>query len=280
MQIEAAEWRPHVVGIEHAFAAGERERHQASHIRHAARFVSVNVRLRIEQDFVAGVGMRHQRTKIPHRAADHQQGRLLAEHFGRQRFESGDGRILVERVVAQRRVPDRLEHLRRGKSLGVATEIEQSLNHKSPDGRSVLDEGWSAMLQHITLGKKFRSERMQVVITAVGPDNRGLADPIVHHVTGSGANIHEIQMYDHDSEQLFAMLLRVEWPGGPESIAELAERMNEVGRSKGLSLRTWSRERSRTSAAIWRCARPIGRSRRWPCCEPSAMDAWPRLPQW
>jgi formyltetrahydrofolate deformylase len=83
---------------------------------------------------------------------------------------------------------------------------------------------------------------MQVIITAVGPDNRGLADPIVHHVTGSGANIHEIQMYDHDSEQLFAMLLRVEWPGGPESIAELAERMDEVGRSKKLSLRTWSRD--------------------------------------
>jgi len=39
---------------------------------------------------------------------------------------------------------------------------------------------------------------MQVVITAVGPDNRGLADPIIHHVTGIGANIAEIQMYDHD----------------------------------------------------------------------------------
>ena len=82
---------------------------------------------------------------------------------------------------------------------------------------------------------------MQVVITAVGPDNRGLADPIVHHVTGSGANIHEIQMYNHDSEQLFAMLLRVEWTGGPESVAELSARMQDVGRGKGLSLRTWSR---------------------------------------
>ena len=90
--------------------------------------------------------------------------------------------------------------------------------------------------------KNSGSEACKVVITAVGPDNRGLADPIVHHVTGSGANIHEIQMYDHDSEQLFAMLLRVEWPGGAETIAELAERMNEVGRSKKLSLRTWSRD--------------------------------------
>jgi formyltetrahydrofolate deformylase len=83
---------------------------------------------------------------------------------------------------------------------------------------------------------------MQVVITAIGPDNRGLADPIVHFVTGSGANIHEIQMYDHDSEQLFAMLLRVEWPGPPDSIGELRERMDEIGRTKGLSLRTWSRD--------------------------------------
>jgi formyltetrahydrofolate deformylase len=83
---------------------------------------------------------------------------------------------------------------------------------------------------------------MQVVITAVGPDNRGLADPIVHHVTGSGANIHEIQMYDHDSEQIFAMLLRVEWPGDADSVAELRERMNEIGQVKGLSLRIWSRD--------------------------------------
>ena len=53
---------------------------------------------------------------------------------------------------------------------------------------------------------------MQVNITAVGPDNRGLADPIVHYVTGQGANIAEIQMYDHDEERVFAMLLRVELP--------------------------------------------------------------------
>jgi formyltetrahydrofolate deformylase len=94
---------------------------------------------------------------------------------------------------------------------------------------------------------------MQVVITAVGPDNRGLADPIVHHVTGSGANIHEIQMYDHDSEQLFAMLLRVEWPGGPESITELSERMDELGRLKGLSLRTWSRDAQKRPPRLALC---------------------------
>ena len=53
---------------------------------------------------------------------------------------------------------------------------------------------------------------MQVIISAVGPDNRGLADPIIHHVTGLGANIAEIQMYDHDQRRVFAMLLRLELP--------------------------------------------------------------------
>ena len=62
---------------------------------------------------------------------------------------------------------------------------------------------------------------MQVTITAVGPDNRGLADPIVHFVTSRGANIHEIQMYDRDNEHVFAMLLRIEWPGKKSSIDEL-----------------------------------------------------------
>ncbi|MEX0715886.1 MAG: formyltransferase family protein [Planctomycetaceae bacterium] len=82
---------------------------------------------------------------------------------------------------------------------------------------------------------------MQVVVTAVGPDHRGLADPIVHHVTTEGANIHEIQMYDHDSERLFAMMLRIEWPAG-DSLDPLRERMREIGRMKGLTTRVWSRD--------------------------------------
>src|SRR5213080_464264 len=82
---------------------------------------------------------------------------------------------------------------------------------------------------------------MQVIITAVGPDNRGLADPIVHHVTSAGANIAEIQMYDHDAERLFAMLLRLDWPADTKPFADLRARMNEIGREKGLSIRTWSR---------------------------------------
>ena len=83
---------------------------------------------------------------------------------------------------------------------------------------------------------------MQVTITAVGPDHCGLADPIVHYVTSAGANIGEIQMYDHDSERIFAMLLRMEWPHEQESVSSLRSRMNAIGAEKGLSIRTWSRD--------------------------------------
>ena len=83
---------------------------------------------------------------------------------------------------------------------------------------------------------------MEVVLTAVGPDNRGLADPIVHYVAGAGGNVHEIQMYDRDSERLFAMLMRVEWPHEQESVATLRERMHQIGELKGLRIRTWSRD--------------------------------------
>jgi formyltetrahydrofolate deformylase len=36
--------------------------------------------------------------------------------------------------------------------------------------------------------------------------------------------------------------LRLDWPADAQPVAELRERMREVGRSKGLSVRTWSRE--------------------------------------
>ncbi len=81
---------------------------------------------------------------------------------------------------------------------------------------------------------------METVITAVGPDHRGLADPIIHYVTGQGANIAEIQMYDHDDRRVFAMLLRVELPD--EQWTELQEAMAEIGRLKGLSIRIWSHQ--------------------------------------
>ena len=79
---------------------------------------------------------------------------------------------------------------------------------------------------------------MQVVITAVGPDNTGLADPIVHYVTGEEANIGEIQMYNHDEEAVFAMLLRIELDA--DRFTRVRDGLTEIGRLKGLAVRVWS----------------------------------------
>ncbi len=79
---------------------------------------------------------------------------------------------------------------------------------------------------------------MDVVITALGPDNVGLADPIIHDVTGRGARITEIQMYDHDEAALFAMLCRIQLP--ENRFAELREAMKQIGKRTGLAIRVWS----------------------------------------
>ena len=81
---------------------------------------------------------------------------------------------------------------------------------------------------------------MQVVITAVGPDSSGLADPIIHYVTGEGANIGEIQMYDHDEEAIFAMLIRIELPQA--RFEALRKGLAEIGKLKKLAVRVWSPE--------------------------------------
>lgn len=79
---------------------------------------------------------------------------------------------------------------------------------------------------------------MQYIITAVGPDHRGLAEPIVHCVTELGANISEIQMFDHDEESVFSMLTRVELD--PRRADDLRKSAAEISKRTGLSIRTWS----------------------------------------
>ncbi|PHS06468.1 MAG: formyltetrahydrofolate deformylase [Blastopirellula sp.] len=92
---------------------------------------------------------------------------------------------------------------------------------------------------------------MQVVITAVGPDNSGLADPIIHYVTGLGANIAEIQMYDHDEEAVFAMLLRIHVE--TEDLTSLRAALTEIGTLKKLSVRVWSPEERKDKPRIAIC---------------------------
>lgn len=81
---------------------------------------------------------------------------------------------------------------------------------------------------------------MQIVVTAVGPDHKGLADPIIHFVTAQGANIAEIQMYDHDEEHVFAMLCRAQMDVAPADYPALKTALTEIGRDRGLSVRVWS----------------------------------------
>ncbi|MFM7927845.1 MAG: formyltetrahydrofolate deformylase, partial [Pirellula sp.] len=92
---------------------------------------------------------------------------------------------------------------------------------------------------------------MEVVITAVGPDNVGLADPIIHDVTSRGANIAEIQMYDHDEAAVFAMMCRLnieasKYPG-------LVEKMASIAHDKELEIRVWSPDLNATRPRIAIC---------------------------
>ena len=82
-------------------------------------------------------------------------------------------------------------------------------------------------------------EMIAVVVTALGPDNVGLADPIIHELTGRGGRIAEIQMYDHDEQQLFAMLCRVDLPADQYDATRQA--MAEIASRTGLAVRVWSR---------------------------------------
>lgn len=92
---------------------------------------------------------------------------------------------------------------------------------------------------------------MEIVITAVGPDNIGLADPIIHEITGRGANIAEIQMYDHDEAAVFAMMCRIQVD--PSQFAPIHQVMQEIGSKKGLEIRTWSPDLRRTKPRLAIC---------------------------
>ncbi len=93
---------------------------------------------------------------------------------------------------------------------------------------------------------------MQIVVTAVGPDNVRLADPIIHYLTGQGANIAEIQMYDHDEEALFAMMVRVHLPAA--KLSEIRASLAAIGKDTKLSIRVWSPEERASRPRIAICA--------------------------
>ncbi len=96
---------------------------------------------------------------------------------------------------------------------------------------------------------------MEIVITAVGPDNVGLADPIIHDVTSRGANIAEIQMYDHDEAALFAMMCRLQI--GSDQLSPIRIAMNQIAETKDLEIRVWSPEERSLRPNLAICATRI-----------------------
>jgi formyltetrahydrofolate deformylase len=93
---------------------------------------------------------------------------------------------------------------------------------------------------------------MEIVITAVGPDNVGLADPIIHDVTSRGANIAEIQMYDHDEAAQFAMLCRIHMDA--DQLLPLRSRMHSIAEQKRLEIRVWSPDERAAKPNLALCA--------------------------
>jgi len=93
---------------------------------------------------------------------------------------------------------------------------------------------------------------MQVILTAVGAGQPWSGRSDVHHVTAAGANLAEIQTYDHSRERLFAMLLRMDWP---------------AGRVRCRAARPHARDRPRQGAVDPGCGRRRSTRRRrgWPC---------------
>ena len=85
----------------------------------------------------------------------------------------------------------------------------------------------------------FENPMTQLVVTAVGPDNLGLADPLVHFATDAGANICEIQMFNRDSQSLFAMMMRCDWPMPKMGLEEARTKLKALGEKNGLDVRCW-----------------------------------------
>lgn len=92
---------------------------------------------------------------------------------------------------------------------------------------------------------------MEIVITAVGPDNVGLADPIIHDVASRGANIAEIQMYDHDEAALFAMMCRIHIDADQLTPIQIA--MAKIADQKRLEIRVWSPDERSTRPNLAIC---------------------------
>ena len=78
-----------------------------------------------------------------------------------------------------------------------------------------------------------------------------IRDRIIHYVTGEGANIAEIQMYDRDAANQFAMMLRIHVQAN--TMQTIKQSLTQIGETKGLEVRVWSPETNRDRPRVAIC---------------------------
>ena len=90
----------------------------------APGFVPDDVRFVADDHLVAGPGQDLEGDLVRHRAARHEERRLLAEQFGDPLLQPVDRRVLAVLVVADRRRRHRLAHPRRGRGDGIRAQVD------------------------------------------------------------------------------------------------------------------------------------------------------------
>ena len=97
--------------------------------RMARLLIEDRVGARVRDDLTAPRDMRDEAHEVAHRAAGHEQARLLAQEVGSASFQLLDGRVVLEHIVPDARGHHRLAH--RGRWLGdrVRPEVDE-LGHR------------------------------------------------------------------------------------------------------------------------------------------------------
>src|SRR3954451_13159131 len=86
--------------LQDAVIAFDRLRGDAEELRVRALLVADDVAVRFGEEFVAGLAVNTHAELVPHRAGWHVEGFLFAEHRSHAFFESANGRIFTEDVIA------------------------------------------------------------------------------------------------------------------------------------------------------------------------------------
>src|SRR5262249_36591426 len=88
-----------------------------------------DVAIGLAEEFVAGVAMDPHAELVAHGARGDEESGLFAEHFSDSLFESADGRVLAENIVADFGGGHGGAHAGRRTSYGIAAKVDRRLHH-------------------------------------------------------------------------------------------------------------------------------------------------------